>query len=130
MVTGTVKWFSDRRTSGSSRPISPERISSSTTRGRSATPGSIRFGSARVRAWKLWWRCASCGHEWKTAVATRSGGGSGCPVCGLNRRARTQSEVEPARSLAVKHPEIAAELHPRGIMDLGTMCLVCRHPRR
>ncbi len=52
MATGTVKWFSDRRTSGSSRPISPERISSSTTRGRSATPGSIRFGPARVRAWK------------------------------------------------------------------------------
>ncbi len=70
---------------------------------------------------KLWWRCTSCGHEWKTTVSTRTGG-SGCPVCGLKRRARTQSEVEPARSLAVRHPEIAAELHPqrnRGIDPLG-----------
>jgi predicted nucleic acid-binding Zn-ribbon protein len=62
---------------------------------------------------KLWWQCASCGHEWKTSVATRTAGGSGCPVCGLKRRARTQREVEPARSLAVKHPDIAAELHPQ-----------------
>ena len=62
---------------------------------------------------KLWWQCENCGHEWKTAVSTRTAGGTGCPVCGLKRRARTQSEVEPARSLAVKHPDVAAELHPQ-----------------
>ena len=33
MATGTVKWFSDEKGSGSSRPMSPERISSSTTPG-------------------------------------------------------------------------------------------------
>jgi predicted nucleic acid-binding Zn-ribbon protein len=59
---------------------------------------------------KVWWRCETCGHGWRTAVSTRTKG-SGCPVCGLKRRARTQSYVEPARSLAVKHPTLAAELH-------------------
>jgi len=61
---------------------------------------------------KVWWRCGACGHEWKAAVASRTYAGTGCPVCGLARRARTQSKVEPARSLALRHPEIAAQLHP------------------
>ena len=61
---------------------------------------------------KVWWRCSACGHEWKAAVASRTYAGTGCPVCGLARRARTQSKVDPARSLAVRHPEIAAQLHP------------------
>jgi rubrerythrin len=61
---------------------------------------------------KVWWRCGTCGHEWRAAVASRTYAGTGCPVCGLRRRARTQSRVDPARSLAVKHPEIAAQLHP------------------
>jgi predicted nucleic acid-binding Zn-ribbon protein len=62
---------------------------------------------------KLWWQCGSCGNEWEAAVSNRTEGGTGCPVCGLKRRARTQSEVDAARSLAVKHPELAAELHPQ-----------------
>jgi hypothetical protein len=87
------------------------------------SPNENEAAAAAEKAQPLMLRYGSCGHEWKTAVATRSGGDSGCP-CGLKRRARTQSEVEPARSLAVKHPEIAAELHPRGIMDVGITCLV------
>jgi predicted nucleic acid-binding Zn-ribbon protein len=45
-------------------------------------------------------------------LASRTYAGTGCPVCGLRRRAKTQSKVDPKRSLAVKHPEIAAQLHP------------------
>jgi predicted nucleic acid-binding Zn-ribbon protein len=89
---------------------------------------------------KLWWQCASCGHEWKAAVANRTAGGTGCPACGLKRRARTQSQVEPARSLAVKHPDLAAELHPnrnpaidptrlaaRSSLKLWWQCASCGH---
>jgi len=89
---------------------------------------------------KLWWQCASCGHAWKTAVAARTAGGTGCPVCGLKRRSRTQSEVAPARSLAVKHPNVAAELHPqqnagvdpirlgaRSGLKLWWQCATCEH---
>ena len=92
---------------------------------------------------KLWWRCASCGHEWKTAVSIRTAGGSGCPVCGLKRRARTQTHVEPVRSLAVKHPDVAAELHPqrnpgidplrlgaRSSLKLWWQCASCGHEWR
>lgn len=89
---------------------------------------------------KLGWVCASCGHEWRTAVSTRTAGGAGCPVCALKRRARTRSEVEPARSLAVKHPDLGAELHPernlgidprrlgaRSSLKLWWLCASCGH---
>jgi hypothetical protein len=45
-------------------------------------------------------------------VASRTAAGTGCPVCGLKSRARTQSRVPLARSLAVRDPAVAAELHP------------------
>ena len=91
---------------------------------------------------KLWWRCASCGHEWQAVVHNRARG-SGCPVCGLERRARTQSQVEPARSLAIKHPDVAAELHlernpgidpmqlgARSSLKLWWRCASCGHEWR
>ena len=89
---------------------------------------------------KLWWQCAACGHEWRAAVANRTAAGTGCPVCALKRRARTQSRVDPARSLAVKHPSVAAELHPernpgidpatlgaRSSLKLWWQCPACGH---
>jgi predicted nucleic acid-binding Zn-ribbon protein len=91
---------------------------------------------------RVWWRCATCGHEWRTAVATRTKG-SGCPVCGLKRRARTQSKVPRARSLAVKHASIAGQLHPtrnpgidpsqlgaRSSLKLWWRCDACGHEWR
>ena len=89
---------------------------------------------------KLWWQCATCGREWIAAVSNRTAGGTGCPACGLKRRARTRSMVEPRRSLAVKHPNVAAELHPqrnpeidptrlaaRSGLKLWWQCAICRH---
>ena len=76
-------------------------------------------------------------------MANRTHGGTGYPVCGLKRRARTQSQVEPERSLAVKHPDIAAELHPtrnpgidatrlgaRSSLKLWWRCGTCGHTWR
>ncbi len=92
---------------------------------------------------KVWWRCGNCGHEWQAAVASRTYAGTGCPVCGLRRRAKTQSKVDPKRSLAVKHPEIAAQLHPsrnqaidparlgaRSSLKLWWRCDTCGHEWR
>ncbi|MHB8658964.1 MAG: zinc-ribbon domain-containing protein [Solirubrobacteraceae bacterium] len=106
------------------------------TRNSDLDPGTISPGSKT----RVWWRCAACGHQWRATVGNRAAQGSGCPVCGLKRRARTQSEVEPARSLAVNHPAIAAELDPRrnpGIeprrigarssLKLWWQCASCRH---
>jgi len=75
---------------------------------------------------KLWWQCATCEHEWKAVVAARTAAGTGCPVCGLKRRARTQSEVEPPRSLVVKHPDVAAQLHPQRNPEIDPTRLAAR----
>jgi predicted nucleic acid-binding Zn-ribbon protein len=92
---------------------------------------------------RVWWRCGTCGHDWKATVSSRTYAGTGCPVCGLTRRARTQSEVDPARSLALRHPEIAAQLHPsrnqgidpahlgaRSSLKLWWRCGTCGHEWR
>ena len=92
---------------------------------------------------KVWWRCGTCGHEWKATVANRTSAGTGCPVCGLARRARTQSKVDPGRSLAVRYPDIAAQLHPswnqaidpaqigaRSSLKLWWRCGTCGHDWR
>ena len=70
---------------------------------------------------KVWWRCAA-GHEWSATVASRSRGTS-CPVC-----ARTR--VPPARSLAVKHPELVAELHPMRNHGLDPFSLAASSNRK
>jgi rubrerythrin len=92
---------------------------------------------------KLWWRCGSCGHKWRTPVAGRTFGGTGCPVCAVKRRARARSMVAPERSLAVKYPALAAELHPqlnpridaarlgaRSSLKLWWQCQGCGHSWR
>ena len=34
---------------------------------------------------KVWWKC-DLGHEWRTAIVTRTSLGLGCPECAKNRR--------------------------------------------
>lgn len=63
-------------------------------------------------------------------VASRTCAGTGCPRCGLKRRARTQSLVEPARSLAFRYPDIAAELHPSRNSGIDPMQLAARSSLR
>ncbi len=72
---------------------------------------------------KIWWRCKRCEHEWQAAIANRVLLGAGCPGCGIKRRGETQSHVPPERSLAVRYPQLAAELHPtrNGNRDLRVL---------
>ena len=54
---------------------------------------------------KVWWRCEK-GHEWQASVASRTSGGSGCPVC-------AGRVVLPGENdLASRFPGIAAQWHP------------------
>ncbi len=109
----------DRRRKRGPRPVALERSLKALhpgllgewhrTRNPALDPAAISPGSKE----RVWWRCPACRHEWHTAIQNRTARGTGCPVCGVKRRARSQSEVEPARSLAVKHPELVAELDPR-----------------
>lgn len=50
----------------------------------------------------VWWICSAKGHEWKTAVSTRTKLGSGCPYC-------TNQKINDENSLLALFPDIAAE---------------------
>lgn len=64
------------------------------------TPWSVTYGSKR----KVWWRCEQ-GHEWQTAVYTRTGG-AGCPYCA------GKMVLPGANDLASQRPDVAAQWHP------------------
>ncbi len=62
-------------------------------------PEQVTYGSNK----KVWWK-GKCGHEWNTAVTSRTRG-AGCPVC-------AQIWATPENNLRVRFPEIAAQWHP------------------
>ena len=64
-------------------------------------PDQISYGSKR----KVWWRCQK-GHSWQAAVHTRTGSGTGCPVC-AGKVAQTGEN-----DLATLFPELARQWHP------------------
>ena len=71
------------------------------TRNGSLTPAQVSPGTRR----RVWWRCEK-GHEWQASVASRTSGGSGCPVC-------AGRVVLPGENdLAGLFPHIAAQWHP------------------
>jgi hypothetical protein len=60
---------------------------------------------------RVWWRCASCGHEWETSVAARARG-DGCRECARRAQIGRRVRVRPGQSLAELSPDLPAELHP------------------
>ena len=68
-------------------------------------PNQVVAGSERP----VWWRC-HLGHDYETAPAYRAAG-HGCHYC-------TGQKVDPARSLAALHPDIAELWHPDRNGDL------------
>lgn len=65
------------------------------------TPRDIGAGTKR----KVWWQCGK-GHEWQASVASRTSGGTGCPVCAGKR------VIPGDNDLASRFPDIAAQWHP------------------
>jgi Zn finger protein HypA/HybF involved in hydrogenase expression len=55
---------------------------------------------------KLWWLCSLCQHEWLAGGNSRIQG-RGCPAC-----SGKTVHSDGRNSMAVTHPELAAELHP------------------
>jgi hypothetical protein len=53
---------------------------------------------------RVWWQCDK-GHEWQTAVASRSSRGSGCPYCAVRKTGKHSN-------LSALHPELASQWHP------------------
>ena len=40
----------------------------------------------------VWWKCKTCGHEWKTAISNRTNG-TNCPACAKNRRIKKKAPL-------------------------------------
>lgn len=71
------------------------------TRNGSLTPDHVAPGSRR----KVWWVCGK-GHEWQASIASRTSGGTGCPVCAGRKILPGEND------LASLFPEVAAQWHP------------------
>lgn len=65
------------------------------------TPNMVAPGARR----KVWWICER-GHEWQATVASRTSGGTGCPVCSGKK------VIAGENDLASQFPDIAAQWHP------------------
>ncbi len=65
------------------------------------TPTCICHGSKR----KVWWQCEK-GHRWQAAVYTRTGGGTGCPVC--TGKVAQSGEND----MATLFPDLICQWHP------------------
>lgn len=65
------------------------------------SPEQISYGSKR----KVWWRCEK-GHSWQAAVHTRTGSGTGCPVC--SGKVPLAGETD----LATLYPDLVHQWHP------------------
>ena len=65
------------------------------------TPAVISHGSKR----KVWWQCEK-GHCWRAAVHTRTGSGTGCPVCA------GKVPLAGETDLATRCSNLARQWHP------------------
>ena len=69
---------------------------------------------------KVWWKCKTCGHTWRTSIYQRYRG-SGCPRCGTNQAIITKRTNLQSKklSLADVYPDLAKEWHPTKNGDLS-----------
>src|SRR5919108_730413 len=65
---------------------------------------SYQLGAASRR--RVWWRCGTCGNDWRTLLSTRTRG-HGCPKCRRLASIGRRTPVPRERSLAVLRPDLA-----------------------
>lgn len=74
----------------------------------SIQPSEVRSNSTK----KVYWKCSTCGNEWKTQIRLRAVDGKSCPVCCYKEKTvvkRIESLISSGRSLAERFPQIAKE---------------------
>ena len=73
---------------------------------RTHNPGLDSSSVSAGSGLRVWWRCATCGHEWQATITNRTNRvrPSGCPAC-------AGKATPPERSLAARHPDLYAEWH-------------------
>ena len=60
----------------------------------------------------VWWKCNTCGHEWKASVNSRALRNTGCPSCSKadrSRAVRTAKLHKGVNDLATVYPDLAKE---------------------
>ena len=66
---------------------------------------------------KVWWKCSVCGNEWQAFIHSRTNG-TGCPKCGVLRRAKFRSIPKEGNSLFDKYPNLAIEWNYEKNIDI------------
>ena len=81
---------------------------------------------------EVWWKCRTCGHEWKARVADRTDG-HGCPVCsgdviaeGINDLATICPDLAPEWS-EKNEPLSVTKVSPKSRRKVWWKCRICGH---
>jgi hypothetical protein len=79
------------------------------------TPRDISAGSND----KVWWKCLTCGNEWKASISSRNNG-RGCSICSGKQKKVTLNKtlLLKSGSLLDNNPVLASEWHPTKNGDL------------
>lgn len=76
------------------------------------TPEMFSVGSEEI----VWWKCSTCGHEWKISINSMTGKkrGNGCAICAKAERIQKviATKIKSGNSLAEKSPQKAELWHP------------------
>ena len=78
---------------------------------------------------KVWWICSKCNNAWVTRINSRSFG-TGCPICGIEKRANSQAKTGSAFILELQkiNPNIIVrEEYVRAKVPLECECAKCGH---
>lgn len=70
---------------------------------------------------RVWWLCATCGHEWQAAIVNRVQK-TGCPQCARDSISSTKIAAAAARDPLSAHP-VAVQWHPIRNGDLSPSAL-------
>lgn len=57
----------------------------------------------------VWWKCSTCGHEWKAKICDRTKKGHGCPECAKKIRGKTRHATALANGTPLNNPRLLAE---------------------
>lgn len=61
---------------------------------------------------KVWWICSVCGHSWQTQVRNRTLGGTGCPICAIEKIKNARQQTFLQKKGCIKDSLLIKEWHP------------------
>ena len=95
------------------------------------TPSMFKAGSDH----KAWWKCATCGHEWETAIGHRTGGKkpTSCPICAIKKSSQAKrvsvNMIDPETNKIIKTFSSISEAGRALHINSSNISSVCRGQR-